>query len=250
MTRYHYTLIAAALLIALSIVLKNFILLISIVFLLLIVITLGSLMPCLSFFGNFICQNKKLSQRYVALTFDDGPDANTTPALLSLLQQANIPATFFAIGKQVTALPELAARIVQEGHLLENHSYSHSYATNFFSVAKLETELSKTQNVIQQATNTVPRYFRPPLGFSNPRVFRAAKNAGLKVIGWSTRAYDTKINNAERIVARIMRRLKAGSIILLHDGKVNTECLLTTVTLLLTKLKELNYEVVRLDKLL
>ena len=145
---------------------------------------------------------------------------------------------------------ELAARIVREGHLLENHSYAHSNATNFFTVTRLKADLAQAQATIQQATGNAPTLFRPPMGLSNPRVFRAAQGLGLQVIGWSARGLDTQSHDPERIVARIVRQLDSGAIILLHDGNIPAERLVVTVKLLLAKLKEHRYEIVRLDKML
>jgi peptidoglycan/xylan/chitin deacetylase (PgdA/CDA1 family) len=186
----------------------------------------------------------------VALTFDDGPDANSTPQLLDLLKEEKIEAAFFCIGKKVAANPELAARIVHEGHLVQNHSYAHSLFTNFFSVARLRTELSQTQAAIQNATGMVPQFFRPPMGLSNPRTFRSAKSLDLKVVGWTIRSLDTISTDPEKITARIARRLEPGAIILLHDGNIPAARLLPTVKLLLATLRERGYAVVRLDKML
>src|SRR5262249_43108927 len=152
--------------------------------------------------------------------------------------------------KRVAAQPGIAAQIVREGHLLENHSYTHSNATNFFSVSRLRIELNQAQEAIREATGIAPTCFRPPMGLSNPRVFRAASDAGLRVIGWSTRGLDTKLTNPEAVVSRICQRIEPGAIILLHDGNIPAERLLTTVKTLLDRLRALDYEVVRLDHLL
>lgn len=216
---------------------------------LLVSIGLGVAFPQLSLFGDYICRGSKEKKR-IALTFDDGPDERSTPALLEMLHARGVKAAFFGIGNRVSAHPDIAARIVREGHLLENHSYSHSNATNFFSVARLRDELGQTQAVIKNATGAAPTCFRPPMGLSNPRVFRAAREAGLKVIGWSARGLDTKITDSEKVVARICRRLEPGAIILLHDGNIPAERLVTTVKTLLDRLRALDYEVVRLDHLL
>ena len=93
-------------------------------------------------------------------------------------------------------------------------------------------------------------FFRPPVGLSNPNVFHAATALRLKVIGWSIRSLDTRLTDPERIVQRIERGLKPGAIILLHDGNIPAERLVVTVKLLLTKLREHGYEVVRLDRML
>ena len=184
------------------------------------------------------------------MTFDDGPDDRSTPPLLELLRQSGVQAAFFAVGKRVAAHPEIAARIVREGHLLENHSYAHSNATNFFSVPRLRAELKQAQEAIRHVTGVAPTCFRPPMGLSNPRIFRAAREAGLKVIGWSARGLDTKVTDSEEVVSSICRQLKPGAIVLLHDGNIPADRLVTTVKTLLDRLRALDYEVVRLDHLL
>jgi peptidoglycan/xylan/chitin deacetylase (PgdA/CDA1 family) len=212
-------------------------------------IGLGVAIPQLRFFGPFVCQGNS-KRRCVALTFDDGPDARSTPALLDLLQENRVAAAFFCVGENIEANRELTTRMAREGHLVENHSYGHNHLTNFFTVARLRSEMLRTQTAIAQATGVAPRLFRPPMGLSNPRVFRAARELGLAVIGWSVRSLDTQITSPERIVARIARQLRPGAIILLHDGNIPPERLVATVKMLLDTLRALDYEVIRLDKLL
>ena len=214
----------------------------------LIVTGLGVAFPQMRFFGPYICRGTE-ARKQVALTFDDGPDARSTPALLRLLNDARVPAAFFCIGERVAANPDLARRIVGEGHLLENHTYSHSNATNFFGVTRLCEELHRTQDAVMKCAGVVPKLFRPPMGLSNPRIFEAARSVGLKVVGWTARGLDTTIRNPERVVARIVRRLEPGAIILLHDGNIPPERLVATVKLLLESLRQRGYEVVRLDRI-
>ena len=249
MTRFHVIAIATGITGTLALAFGQLAIFSALLLLFATGVGLGIAFPQLSLFGPFVCWGKR-EQRCVALTFDDGPDPRSTPALLDLLRSESVAAVFFGIGERVTAAPELAARIVREGHLLENHSYAHSNATNFFTVSRLQAELSQAQVVIQSATGIAPKLFRPPMGLSNPRVFRAAQALGLKVIGWSARGLDTQIRDPERIVARICRRLAPGAIILLHDGNIPADRLVVTVKLLLAKLKEQGYEIVRLDNLL
>lgn len=249
MTRFHIALIVAALLGAALVVSGNFVWLGAVVVGLVILVGLGVAIPQLSFFGPYVCEGDR-ARRCVALTFDDGPDAKSTPALLDLLREEKIEAAFFCIGAKVAGERELTARIARENHLLGNHTFSHSYATNFFSVARLRDELTRTQTAIQAAAGVVPKHFRPPVGLSNPRTFRAARAVGLNVIGWSVRSLDTRITEPERIVARIVRKLEPGAIILLHDGNMPAERLVLTVKLLLAKLRERGYVVVRLDRIL
>lgn len=249
MTRFHIAAISAAFLGSLALRSGHAVLGGAVVLALLLAIGLGAAIPQWRFFGPFVCRARG-ARRCVALTFDDGPDARSTPVLLEVLRRAGVEAAFFAIGHRVVANPELAARIVREGHLLENHSYAHSKLTNIFSVARLQADLARTQAVIAQATGIAPRWFRPPIGLSNPRVFHVARRLGLTVVGWSAGGLDTQLTEPERIVARISRRLAPGAIILLHDGNIPGERLGVTVTKLLDKLRAGGYEVVRLDKML
>jgi peptidoglycan/xylan/chitin deacetylase (PgdA/CDA1 family) len=150
----------------------------------------------------------------------------------------------------VAAERELTRRLAQEGHLLGNHTYQHSNLTNCFGPQRLREELQLTQAAIAAATGTAPIYFRPPIGLSNPFTFYIARKLGLQVLGWTIRSLDTRITDPERIVQRVTERLAPGAIILLHDGNIPSERLLPTVKQLLAKLREQNYTVVRLDKLL
>jgi peptidoglycan/xylan/chitin deacetylase (PgdA/CDA1 family) len=249
MTRFHIVVLVAAVFAAIAILLHDFIFLGAVIFVFLVVMGLGVTIPQFRFFGNFICRDSN-SQKRVALTFDDGPDSKSTPQLLEFLRERKIPATFFCIGKRVEANPEIAAQIRREGHLLENHSYAHSYFTNFYSAARLKTELELAQAAIKKAAGVTPNYFRPPVGLSNPNTFRVAKKLNLQVIGWSVRSLDTVIRDPEKIVARVKRGLYPGAIILLHDGNIPAEKLLATVKSLLDEVQKLDYEVVRLDELL
>jgi peptidoglycan/xylan/chitin deacetylase (PgdA/CDA1 family) len=249
LSRFQIVAILAPLLGALALVFHDFVFLAVVVFAFLLIVGLGVAFPQMSFFGKFICRGNNL-KKSVALTFDDGPDANSTPQLLDLLKEEKIEVAFFCVGKKVEVNPELSARIVREGHLLQNHSYAHSHFTNFFSVARLRTELSQTQTAIQSATGVVPQFFRPPMGLSNPRTFRAARELNLKVVGWTIRSLDTIFTDPKKIVARVERRLKSGGIILLHDGNIPAARLVPTVKLLLATLRERGYDVVRLDKML
>jgi peptidoglycan/xylan/chitin deacetylase (PgdA/CDA1 family) len=249
MTRFHITLIVALVLGAVMLAFGQSGTFAGVVGGFLVVAGLGVAFPQMRFFGPFICRGPS-ARRCVALTFDDGPDASSTPALLDFLREEKLAVAFFGIGKRVAANPDLAARIVREGHLLENHSYTHSNFTNFFSLTRLRAELTQTQAAIAQATGIAPRCFRPPMGLSNPRIFRAAREVRLSVVGWNTRGLDTQITDPQRIVARIMQRLAPGGIILLHDGNIPAARLLLTVKLLLAGLRERGYEIVRLDKLI
>ena len=249
MTRFHIALMVALLLVATAWAFGSVQLLAVVIAVFLILCGMGVALPQMRFFGPFVCRGSG-SERRVALTFDDGPDAQSTPALLDLLRREETRAAFFCIGQRIAAHPDIAARIVREGHLLENHSYHHSNATNFFTVRRLKEEISKTQAAAQSATGTAPALYRPPIGQSNPRTFRAARALGMRVVGWTAGGLDTVLKQPERVVARVLKRLKPGAIILLHDGNIPADRVVANVQLLLDSLRTLNYEVVRLDELL
>lgn len=249
MTRFHLIALLAFLTAAIGLACGQWPLVPASLLTLFLAIGLGVALPQLRFFGDFICTGNT-SKRQVALTFDDGPDARSTPALLDLLREHDIEAAFFVIGKRVDAEPRLANQILRGGHLLENHTYHHSNATNFYSTARLKEELTRTQQAIERHTGITARFFRPPVGLSNPNTFHAAAALKLKVIGWNIRSLDRRLTDPEQIVRRIERRLKPGSIILLHDAGIPAERLVVTVKLLLAKLREHGYEVVRLDRML
>lgn len=249
MNRFHATTVVAGLLSLLAIGLDSVAALLTIVGVYVVVAGFGVAIPQWRFFGPYLCRGKT-DLKCVALTFDDGPDPRSTPALLDLLREREVEAAFFCIGKHIDAEPLLAARIAHEGHVLGNHTYTHNHGTNFFTEARLRDELHRTQGAIEEAAGVVNEWFRPPVGLTNPRVFRAAGTFRLKVVGWSIRSLDTRITDPQRIVDRIVRRLKPGAIILLHDGNIPADRLVTTVKLLLDRLAELGYEVIRLDRML
>jgi peptidoglycan/xylan/chitin deacetylase (PgdA/CDA1 family) len=249
MTRFHIVAGLTVIFAAVLLLLHHYILLIPLIVVFLIFGGVGVAVPQMRFFGPFICRGKT-KRLQVALTFDDGPDPRSTPRLLEILREARIPAAFFCIGNRVAAHPELAAQIVREGHLLENHTYTHSYLTNFFTVAHLRREMADTQDAIKKSTGTVPAFFRPPMGQSNPRTFRAARNLQMQVVGWTIRSLDTLTRDPEKIVARIRRGLHPGAVILLHDGNIPVDKVEATVKSLLETLRQKGYEVVRLDELL
>lgn len=250
MKRFYATLAAFAVFAMLAFVLRAPALLAAAGALFAVAVGLGVAVPQLCFFAHFICRGKTGGKKQVALTFDDGPDPRSTPQLLTLLRERKVPAAFFAIGADVDANPELAARIAREGHLLENHSYTHNHRTNFYPPGLMLRELDRTQTAIEKTAGRAPRYYRPPNGLSNSWTHGVMRRTSLRLVAWTIRSFDTAIASPEKIVARITRRLVPGAIILLHDGGVPAEKLTATTSLLLDELRARGYEVARLDELL
>ena len=154
----------------------------------------------------------------VAITFDDGPHPEGTPAILEHLAAACAKATFFLIGEQVERRPELAARIVAEGHHVGLHGHRHRLQSRLSAKAAAD-DLQHGIEVITQAIGTAPTLHRPPYGIYSPAGLRAARTAGLQPLLWSRWGKDwRKFTTPGRIARRATRALIGGDVILLHDA--------------------------------
>jgi peptidoglycan/xylan/chitin deacetylase (PgdA/CDA1 family) len=155
----------------------------------------------------------------VALSFDDGPDPEVTPAVLDALAKHGARATFFSIGQSLEAHPQLARRIVLEGHELGNHSFRHSRWQNFFSVRKQAREIERGAQAIAAVTGSQAKpLYRPPIGLKSPPLARAAHQQQLTLVAWSLHSHDTRTADPERIARRVLRRIRPGDVVLMHDG--------------------------------
>lgn len=158
------------------------------------------------------------ANKQIALTFDDGPHATYTPQVLELLRRHSAKATFFCIGKNVKQHPEIVKQIHEAGHAVGNHSFTHSATIDFNGKNGWMEELDKTDTVIAQAIHRKPAFFRPPYGVTTPHLANAIRKSGHHVVGWRVRPYDTQESRSpNRIAQNILRKVKPGAIILLHD---------------------------------
>jgi peptidoglycan/xylan/chitin deacetylase (PgdA/CDA1 family) len=153
----------------------------------------------------------------VALTFDDGPTPDVTPRVLDVLRDKGVPATFFVVGRQVEANPDLARRVCREGHTIGNHSYSHPPLFCFLTPPRLRRELARGQDSILRVTGTVASLFRSPVGLRHPLLSPVLERAGLEFVLWSIRSFDTWPQSVESLRRRILGRVRPGDIVLLHD---------------------------------
>ncbi|MGO9750490.1 MAG: polysaccharide deacetylase family protein [Solirubrobacteraceae bacterium] len=154
----------------------------------------------------------------VAITFDDGPHPEGTPAILEILAGADARATFFVIGEQVQRRPELAQRILDEGHALALHGHRHRLQLRLTS-AQLQSDLRLGAAAIEDATGTTVLHHRPPYGIYSAAGLRAVRERGMRPLLWSTWGKDwRKLTTPERIAARVNRALAPGAVILLHDA--------------------------------
>lgn len=154
----------------------------------------------------------------IAITFDDGPDPVLTPRLLDLLKQRGIHATFFLVGRNAAAYPDVVRRIADEGHELGNHSWSHPLLTQL-GKDSVESQLRRTHDAIVKACGTAPLLYRPPYGaVSVSQRARIEKSFGYSAILWDVDPQDWKHpRSAQKVYDAIHKQTRAGSIILCHD---------------------------------
>lgn len=154
---------------------------------------------------------------YIAMTFDDGPHVENTPRLLDMLKERGIKATFFVIGQCAAEYPDIMKRIVDEGHEIGNHSWSHPQL-NKMGEGSVTDQLQRTDDVIQQTTGISPKVMRPPYGAftANQRAW-ANHKWGYKIILWDVDPLDWKIRNSDHVKSEILKGAVNGSIILSHD---------------------------------
>jgi peptidoglycan-N-acetylglucosamine deacetylase len=209
--------------------------------------TSGTLYPTIS--------HGSRSRPRVALTFDDGPDAETTPAVLDALARFGARATFFVIGRNLERNLPVGERLVAEGHELGNHSWTHSYFQNFYSAARHTSDIARNAALIRQLTgSSVEPLYRPPVGLKSPALARAAHAQGLRIVAWSMHTRDTISRDAASLAARTLGRVQAGDIVLLHDGHDreghHRRIAVEALPLILTGLRERGLECVTVSALL
>lgn len=152
----------------------------------------------------------------VALTFDDGPSPDTV-GILDVLAEHRLNATFFMVGRAVESFPDIAQRVFAEGHEVGNHSYSHPLYL-FQRGSETRDQVERAQDVIAETIGVRPILARPPFGVRTPAYFGATRALGLVTVQWDVAGFDWKTRSGKRIAQDVLRKARAGSIILLHDG--------------------------------
>jgi peptidoglycan/xylan/chitin deacetylase (PgdA/CDA1 family) len=158
-----------------------------------------------------------VADKFIAMTFDDGPHPQNTPRLLDMLRARNIKATFYVVGRNAELYPQILRRTVAEGHEIGNHSFTHRLFTKL-SDSEIRDELSRTRDAIGRAAGVQPRTLRPPYGgmLQRQREWVHAE-FGYPTILWSVDPLDWKRPGANAVCARILSGTTAGSIVLAHD---------------------------------
>lgn len=185
-------------------------------------------------------------RRVVALTFDDGPDAEETPRVLDVLKRHGVRATFFVVGERIEAHPELLLRMLSEGHTIGNHTSTHTASLPLKRSRTIAEEIDRTRTLVTRLTGFRMRLFRPPFGVTNPNVARAVRRTGVVSVGWSIRSLDTMKGDRQRVLERILSHLHPGGVVLLHDRVEGAAELLDK---LLVELKARNYTAATVDEL-
>lgn len=175
--------------------------------------------PFLPEFGFFlpVISRAQPGERHIALTFDDGPSPLSTPVLLKLLSGHGLRATFFVVGEKAAAHPELIAAILAGGHTIGNHSLRHDPFLMLRTAQTLARDIHATQEIMKKQGIT-PLVFRPPMGITNPKLRRVVARENLLTITYSCKAFDGGNRNIRDLAGRILRRLRPGDIIMLHDS--------------------------------
>ena len=188
-----------------------------------------------------------VSEKEIALSFDDGPNREYTPQVLSTLAQFNAPATFFVTGKNIEGNENILKQMDAEGHNIGNHSYTHSFYVDFKSLQGFKNELNRTTESVFKVIGKRMKLFRPPYGVTTPNLVKASNSLNYSIIGWTIRSFDTTADTAQTITRRIQTQLKPGAIILFHDTSDKTVQVLKQT---LNFAKENGYKIVSVEQLL
>jgi peptidoglycan/xylan/chitin deacetylase (PgdA/CDA1 family) len=189
------------------------------------------------------------NEKVIALTYDDGPRLPTTEGLLDVLKRHNAAATFFLIGERAEKNPELVKKIYGAGHELGNHTYSHDLLI-FKSSKFVRNQIQRTDNVIRACGYEKEIHFRSPHGMKLFTDSWALKKMKRKNILFDVVAWDWSSPGVQKIVDNVMKDVKPGSIVLLHDGCGNEKDIVEASDIIITKLKGQGYRLVTISELL
>jgi peptidoglycan/xylan/chitin deacetylase (PgdA/CDA1 family) len=195
----------------------------------------------------------KTGRPAVSLTFDDGPDPETTRPLLQLLDRHAAKAAFFVNGEKAAKYGDLISEILAHGHDIGNHSYSHDPLLMLRCSEKLYREIESTQ-VLLRSFGISTAAFRPPIGITNPKLAKVLLQQGLYCVTFSCRAFDGGNRYVKGLSRKILNKVKSDDIVLLHDIKprmaTDMEYFLREIDMILSCLKNKGLKIVPLAELL
>jgi len=204
-----------------------------------------------AFQGKTIYQVKPISgEKVVALTFDDGPWPQTTPQVLEILKKNNIKATFFLVGQTLQNYPQIARQVVDEGHVIGNHTWHHRY--NRVSEQEAAKEIEDTAALLYKTTGIKTAYFRPPGGGLRNGLAAYAQKHKYAVMMWSVDSNDShrRRPSASTLVNNVIKATKPGGVVLLHDGGGNHSETVKALPEIIERFKQQGYKFVTLPELL
>lgn len=188
-------------------------------------------------FPNFIWESKVDK---VLLTFDDGPNPNTTEMILEQLSKHNIKALFFCVGENIKKYPHLIEKIISEGHIIGNHSNSHKNIT-ILSRSKINEQIELCSRVVQKYCSISPQYFRPPHGKFDLRTNSFMKKHLLTNVMWSLLTYDYK-NDLNIVKFAVQNYITKNSIIVLHDSNKSKDIICATIDFIVEEVEKRGFE--------
>lgn len=197
-----------------------------------------------AFVGRSVINNPTISEKVIALTFDDGPSPLTTPRVLAALKKYKASSTFFIVGGMAKNRAKILRQMVREGHVVGNHTYSHPYHPD---KEKAAIEIKTTNQVIHAAIGVYPTIFRPPGGFMDSWTARLSKASGLASVFWTGSSGDTATKSEDVVYSNVIRSAHPGAIILMHDVKEHTT---RAVPRILKTLKKNGYRFVTVPEML
>lgn len=167
---------------------------------------------------NQVVKSVPTAHKVVALTVDDGPHAKTTPELLAVLKAKQVKATFFVLGANAEAHPEIIVQTLSEGHEIACHAFSHQ-RLNRLTQAEVNGEFDRFESLLQKLAAPSPTFFRPPDGAYNDALVALARQRGYITVLWSVDAGDWRQPPVDTVVQNVLKQVKPGAIILMHDGQ-------------------------------
>lgn len=200
---------------------------------------------------SFVIRSFKITNsNKIFLTFDDGPDAETTPLVLDLLKKHQCTATFFVIGEKAKKNKSLIERMLQENHSLMSHSIDHDYSHYFKTSARLQNWIQASLEQLKQTTQQESYFFRPPAGVINPPLLKAAQRLKVPLLLWNQRFYDSLFRLTKSKIDQKIKNFSAGDIILLHDRQKmkNRSDFISSLEYLILNLKEKNLKISAISK--
>jgi len=190
-------------------------------------------------------------EKVVALTFDDGPHPDFTPAILDALEMYQVKATFFMIGERMQKYPQIVERVVADGHAIGNHTYDHPHDLESLASPEVIRELDDCEQIIEQMTGRRTHLFRPPRGLLNGTILTIAKEEGYQTILWTVSADHHDAPTPEAMAKRVLEHVRPGAIILAHDGTFASRIRDVRATpLIISELQRRGYRFVTVPELL